>query len=320
MVSKPVVVALIPLVVAASIRAEARPRPAEALLAQAQPATSSRPASARPAPEAPAPPAPATAAPLQPYDANETREQLGNILRQYPPSVADVLRIDPSMLSNQDYLSTYPTLAAFLAQHPEVARNPAFFVGTERGRDWNDNTPQAAALEMWRNLIDGIQVFAVILVITGALAWLVKTLVDYRRWLRISRVQTEVHTKLLDRFASSEELLSYIQTPAGRRFLESSPIPLDAESRPALSAPLGRILWSIQIGLVLASGGCGLLYIGNRQASSYTAEPLLAIGALGIALGVGFVASAIISYLLSSRLGLLRGLRRDSSPDTSASA
>lgn len=320
MVPKAVVVALIPLIVAASVPAEARPRPAEALVAQAPPATSSRPAAARPAPEPPAQPAPTAAAPLQPYDANETREQLGDILRQYPPSVTDVLRIDPSMLSNQDYLSTYPTLAAFLAQHPEVARNPAFFVGTERGRDWNENTPEAAVLAMWRNLIDGIQVFAVILVITGALAWLVKTLIDYRRWLRTSRVQTEVHTKLLDRFASSEELLTYIQTPAGRRFLESSPIPLDAESRPALSAPLGRILWSIQIGLVLASGGCGLLYVGNRQATSYTAEPLLAIGALGIALGVGFVVSAIVSYLLSSRLGLLRGLRTDSSPDTPASA
>jgi hypothetical protein len=319
MVPKAVVVALIPLIVAASIPAEARPRPAEALVAQASPATSSQPRSARPAPEPPAP-APAAAAPLQPYDANETREQLGNILRQYPPSVADVLRIDPSMLSNQDYLSTYPTLAAFLAQHPEVARNPAFFVGTEHGRDWSDNTPEAAVLAMWRNLIDGIQVFAVILVITGALAWLIKTLIDYRRWLRTSRVQTEVHTKLLDRFASSEELLTYIQTPAGRRFLESSPIPLDAESRPALSAPLGRILWSVQIGVVLASGGCGLLYVGNRQASSYAAEPLLAVGALGIALGVGFVVSAIISYLLSSRLGLLRGVQTDSSPDTTASA
>jgi hypothetical protein len=320
MVSKPVVVALIPLIVAASIPAEARPRPAEALAAQAPPATSSRPTSGRPAPEAATAPAPAPVATLQAYDANETREQLGNILRQYPPSVADVLRIDPSMLSNQDYLSTYPALAAFLAQHPEVARNPAFFVGTENSRNWSDDTPQAAVIAMWRNLVDGLQMFAVFLVVTGVLTWLVKTLVDYRRWLRISRVQAEVHTKLLDRFASSEELLSYIQTPAGRRFLESSPIPLDAESRPALSAPLGRILWSIQIGVVLASGGCGLLYVGNRQVSSYTAEPLLAIGALGIALGVGFVVSAIISYLLSSRLGLLRGLRTDSSPDTSASA
>jgi len=320
MVSKSVVFALVPLLVAAWTPAEGRPRPTEALSGQASPATaSSRPTSAR-QPDTAAPPAPVPAAPLQPYDANETREQLGNILRQYPPSVADVLRLDPSMLANQDYLSTYPALAAFLAQHPEIVKNPAFFVGTDHGRSWSDDAPETAVINIWRNLVDGIQMFAVFLVVTGVLTWLVKTLVDYRRWLRISRVQAEVHTKLLDRFTSSEELLSYIQTAAGRRFLESSPIPLDAESRPSLSAPLGRILWSIQIGIVLASGGVGLLYVGNRQVSSYTAEPLLAIGALAIALGAGFVVSAIISYLLSSRLGLLRGLRTTSSPDSSVSA
>jgi hypothetical protein len=318
MLSRPVALVLIPMVIAASIPAEARPRPGEALVAQAPPATSrpaARPAESAPHASVPAPPV----APLRVYDANETREQLGTLLRQHPPSVADVLRIDPSMLTNQDYLSTYPALAEFLAQHPEIARNPAFFVGTDNGRRWADDTPQAAAFEMWRNLMDGIQIFAVFLVVTGVLTWLVKTLLDYRRWLRISRVQTEVHTKLLDRFASSDELLSYIQTPAGRKFLESSPIPLDAESKPAISAPLGRILWSVQIGIVLASGGFGLLYIGNRHVTPYAAEPLLAIGALAIALGAGFVVSAAISYLLSSRLGLLRGVR-PTAPDSSVSA
>jgi hypothetical protein len=248
---KPIVIALLPLLVTASI-------PAEVGAAQ----TPAPPASARqtPARSQPEPaPAAAPATSLEPYDANETRERFGEILRQYPPSVAEVLRIDPSMLGNQDYLSTYPTLAAFLAKHPEIARNPAFFVGTDQTRDWNDNTPQAAVFQMWRNLMDGIQVFAVILVITGALVWLVKTLVDYRRWLRMSRIQAEVHTKLVDRFTSSEELLSYIQTPAGRRFLESSPIPLDVETRASLSAPVSRILWSIQIGVILASGGFGLI-------------------------------------------------------------
>jgi hypothetical protein len=320
---KPVVAALIPLLVIASVPAEARSRSGRAVTAQApQPPAATRPAPARPASEPAAAPAPAPApvATVEPYDANDTRERLRDILRQYPPSVADVLRLDPSMLGNQDYLGTYPALAAYLAQHPEIARNPAFFVGTEHGRSWNDDTPQAAAVQIWRNLVDGIQVFAVILVITGALVWLVKTLVDYRRWLRISRIQSEVHIKLVDRFTSSEELLTYIQTPAGRRFLESSPIPLDVEARPTLSAPVSRILWSIQIGVVLASGGFGLIFVGNRQTSSYTAEPLQAIGSLSIALGLGFVVSAVVAYLISSRLGLLRGLREGSATDTSVSA
>ena len=71
---------------------------------------------------------------------------------------------------------------------------------------------------------------------------------------------------------------------------------------------------------MVALSGIGLLYVGNRQVTSYTAEPLLAVASLAIALGAGFVVSAVISYLLSSRLGLLRGLRTSSSPDSSASA
>jgi hypothetical protein len=317
---KPVVVVLIPLLVVTSVPADAGSRSGRSVAAQAaQPPTAARPAPARPTGEAAETPTPVPVTPVEPYDANETRERLRDILRQYPPSVADVLRIDSSMLGNQDYLATYPALAAFLGHHPEIARNPAFFVGTEYARSWNDDTPQAAAVQIWRSLVDGIQIFAVILVITGALVWLVKTLIDYRRWLRVSRIQSEVHTKLVDRFTSSDELLSYIQTSAGRKFLESSPIPLDAESRPALSAPVSRILWSIQIGVVLASGGLGLIFVGNRQTTSYTAEPLQAIGALCIALGLGFVVSAVVAYLISSRLGLLRGLREGSATDTSVS-
>ena len=41
-------------------------------------------------------------------------------------------------------------------------------------------------------------------------------LVDHRRWLRQSKVQTEVHTKLLDRFTSNDDLLG-LHPIAGRQ-------------------------------------------------------------------------------------------------------
>jgi len=65
----------------------------------------------------------------------------------------------------------------------------------------------------------------------GVLTWLIRTIIDYRRWSRLSKVQAEIHTKLLDRFSSNEELAAYIQSPAGSRFLESSPIRLDPGPR-----------------------------------------------------------------------------------------
>ena len=54
-------------------------------------------------------------------DARETRDRLRQVLEQYPPSVREVLRIDPSLLTRADYLATYPVLWSFLERHPEVA-------------------------------------------------------------------------------------------------------------------------------------------------------------------------------------------------------
>ena len=106
--------------------------PAGAAAAQAKPA---------PARQAEAAPVAAPAAPDE-RTARETRERLREIFEQYPPSVAQVLRLDPSLLTRPDYLALYPTLAAFLAQHPEVAHNPVFFLGgVGGGQQYADSRP-----------------------------------------------------------------------------------------------------------------------------------------------------------------------------------
>jgi hypothetical protein len=239
-------------------------------------------------------------------DADQVREQLENVLRQYPPSLGEVLRNDPSLLQNDGYLASYPALAAFLASHPQVGHNPAFYVGTSNGRPWREDNPQQAIVRMWENTISGLQVLTGMALVAMALGWLIKSLLDYRRWLRLSKVQTEVHSKLVDRFASNEDLLNYIQTPAGRKFLESAPIPLDAAPQRSLGAPINRILWSVQAGVVIACAGLGLLYVSGRQIPEIS-QPLYAMGSLALAVGLGFVVSAIVSYFLSRRLGLVDG-------------
>ncbi len=40
-------------------------------------------------------------------NANFTRVQLQRLLQQYPPSFGEVLRLDPSLLTNSDYLKPY---------------------------------------------------------------------------------------------------------------------------------------------------------------------------------------------------------------------
>jgi len=127
--------------------------------------------------------------------------------------------------------------------------------------------------------------------------------IDHRRWLRVSKIQSEVHSKLLDRFTSNQDLLAYVQTPAGKRFLESAPISIDPASR-SLTAPLGRIFFSVQAGVVLALAGIGLSWISRQLTDQDVTQPLFVVGVLALAVGLGFVLSAVIAYALSRRLGL----------------
>jgi hypothetical protein len=282
-----------------------------ALIAQARPAEP-------PAAQAPVPP-PIAVSPME-ADASETRGQLRELLSKYPPDLGRILKLDPSLMRQPDYLAQYPGLTAFLAAHPEVHRNPNYYLEFVRQNyDYNEPPdPNRRGIAMWSDLMEAMSVTFAMIFVGLTLAWLVRTVLDHRRWLRISRVQTEVHNKLLDRFAGTSDLLTYIQTPAGQKFLEASPIPLDAPSK-GIAAPISRMLWSLQIGVVLAVVGLGFQFI-SRSVLQEAAEGMWVIGILGLSFGIGFILSAVISYVLSRRLGLfepsmpLGSERGDSTP------
>ena len=108
---------------------------------------------------------------------------------------------------------------------------------------------------------------------------------------------------VLERFGSNDELVAYIQSPAGSNFLKGSPVVTDEPSGGMVSAPLGRILWSVQAGAVLASGGVGLLIV-RRYIMEELGDLLLTMGGLALSLGAGFALAALASYFISNRLGL----------------
>jgi hypothetical protein len=238
-------------------------------------------------------------------DAEELRQQLERLLEQYPPSLARVLTLDPTLLTNSPYLQPYPALATFLSQHPDVPHNPAYFFARYEGNNFAYRSdPKDRMFDVWKDAMTGLFVFVIFTAIAGALAWLIKTVIDHRRWTGMLKIQTDAHTKLLDRFTSNEDLLAYMQTPAGRRFFESAPIPI--ESPRSLNAPVGRILWSAQVGTVLTLAGIGLEVVAARAMEDIS-QPLSAIGVVVIALGIGFCVSAFIAYVRSKRLGLIGG-------------
>jgi hypothetical protein len=269
-------------------------------------ATGATAAQRQPAPNAEVAPRDRTAvSTVLQMDADETRRALEDVLKQYPPSLPRILRLDPTLLSNDVYLEPYPQLAAFLKQHSEIAHNPNYFLAQYgENNSYFRETPQDRAVNMWREAIQGVTIASVVLAIVSGLVWLIKTLVDHRRWSRLSKIQTEVHNKVLDRMQSNEDLLAYIQTPAGKRFLESAPIPM--ESPRSIGAPLGRILWSAQAGAVLTVLGIGIVLVSQNTLEEI-AGPLGALGAVVIALGIGFLVSSGLAFMLTRRFGLLNG-------------
>jgi len=262
----------------------------------------SKPAAVRPAAETTATAPPAAA---DERTAQDTKERLREILGQYPPSVGQVLRLDPSLLARQDYLALYPTLAAFLGQHPEVAHNPVFFIGAPNaGPQYTDS--RSEAMTAIQNVFIGVEVLLGIVTAIITLAWLARAAIEHRRWLRATKIQTDAHNKIVDRLSSNEDLLAYMQSPTGQRFLTASlgVSPVVGTPPPIVAAPFNRILWSVQAGIVLAAAGIGLLFAKNGVIEE-VAQPLQVISILTIALGIGFIASAFASYAMSRQLGLV---------------
>jgi hypothetical protein len=256
-----------------------------------------------------APPAPVAPGPvlsdsergvLDARGASGTRQELWMLLRQYPPALGEVLQRDPSLLDRPDYLTPYPRLSAFLERHPEVRRSPGFYFGDFAFRE---SSPQQRAINFFETMVTAAAILVGFCAFLGAVVWTIRTVVDQRRWLRQSRVQVEVHGRILDRLTSNEDLLAYAQTPAGSRFLESAPIELAGETR---STPVWRILWSLQAGVVLVALGLGL-FLAQGTLMEELRQGFRLLATVALSLGLGFAASAGLAYLVSTRMGLLPG-------------
>lgn len=239
---------------------------------------------------------------LERVNAEETRQRFRDLLNDYPPSLREVLRLDPSLMTNQNYLAPYPALAAYITQHPEVTHNPAFFVGDPR---FTVQEPQRRTIEAIEESLAGLAFFLFFMTALGVAIHVGRSILEHRRWMHAMKIQTDTHVKLVDRLSSNDELMAYIQSPVGQRFLTSAPVSIEPEQRMGnLTAPLNRILLSIQIGVVAACGGTGL-WIAKNRVIEEVAQPLHVISILAIALGIGFVVSALLAYGLSEQMGLL---------------
>jgi hypothetical protein len=269
------------------------------------------------APAAPTARTQPSATPISDQELSDTQDQLIKLLRT-SPTLTSVVARDPSLLSNQEYVNhNNPQLGQFLVQHPDIARNPEYYLFTHldsRG----GRRDQALEREVWPDLsqadgvpfnpnlhevvgdISGVTAFACFL---AALIWLIRQLLENRRWSRIFKLQSDVHGRLIERFSSTQEIAAYMGTEAGRRFLEAAPIPVGFEPEQRMPNAVSRVLWPLQIGVVLVLLGIGLLFL--RSAGPDMNIPMLVTGTVVLMPGIGFILSAGITWVLAGRLGLI---------------
>ena len=253
---------------------------------------------------------------LNDKDVAATQAELIRLLK-LSPTLTTVVSHDPSLLANQDYVAkNNPQLAAFLTEHPEVARNPEYFLFShlphEPGQPdevleravWPDVYRQQSS---WGGPMDEfMHDLAPLLSFLGflvVLIWMVRIFVENRRWGKVFKLQSEVHGRLIDKFSTNQELASYMETEAGKRFLEAAPIAVNLESGRRVPHAVARVLTPLQIGVVMVLLGAGLLAL--RRATPDLDVPMLVLGMVVLMPGIGFILSAGLTWMLAARLGLM---------------
>ncbi len=127
-------------------------------------------------------------------------------------------------------------------------------------------------------------------------AWVLKGLGHYLLRRRALLAQWELQSKLVDKLGASPELLRLVESNELAKALEHS----RADS-PA--SPYHRILGAVQAGIVLAALGIAFLALDTQAVVG--GQGFSVIGALALALGVGFLLSGAAAFLLSRSWGLI---------------
>ena len=247
-------------------------------------------------------------------DVAAMQDQLLQLLR-VSPTLAEVVAHDPSLLSNAEYVNrNNPQLGQFLQAHPEIVKSPDYYLFNNLHPE-HEQPAQVLERKLWPQMSqsdssgidhelisDGIP-FLVFLCMLSALLWVTHVLLENRRWNRIFKLQTDVHGRLIERFGTSQEVLTYMSTDAGKRFLEATPIAVGFERQAPVPSPVARVLTPLQIGIVMTLLGGGL--ISMRHSIPDGGIALFVLGMVVLMPGVGFIISAGITWVLARHLGLM---------------
>lgn len=122
-------------------------------------------------------------------------------------------------------------------------------------------------------------------------AWVVWIILEWRKMRHKSLLQN----KVVDKFQTGQEFGDFLESPGGHKFL--SFLKFNGV------APREKILSYLTRGIIITAFGISLIIIG--QIFPEGSKHLLAFGIVFIALGVGFLMSTLISYILCKKWGII---------------
>jgi len=142
-----------------------------------------------------------------------------------------------------------------------------------------------------------IVMIAILFVFSALFFYVVFELVQRHRK---NEVQREMRGRLLEKFASAQELIEFLQSPGSAQLMNT----ISAEDH----APARDILRAIQRGILLLLVGMACLFLHFHYYQDRD-NPLLAFAVILSALGIAFLISAAVSNRLAKTLGLIKQTR-----------
>lgn len=144
--------------------------------------------------------------------------------------------------------------------------------------------------------------FSVVLIAFALATFLIVLVTAAAMRAQREKHRVQLQKAILERIGSVKELGEFLTTEQGERFL-------DRLSPPHFS-PHHRSLWAVRVGIVLLVVGLflmvGLHTIPLGPPGEQTSpRPLLLGILLLIAAGVGMLVSALVSFVIASRLGMV---------------
>lgn len=125
--------------------------------------------------------------------------------------------------------------------------------------------------------------------------WVVYIILEWRKLKHKNQLQN----KIIDKLNSVPELNEFLQTEGGNRFLNF----LTIES----FSPKEKLLSSISKGIILLMLGVAFFSIDPLFSTvTEDAQIFAALAFIFVALGIGFLISSFISYLLSKKWGIIK--------------